>query len=341
MGSWNRKRIAGWVVAITLSIWLPVAIDQAYFRYNAYILPICGLALALLLVALVLTTRKVSTKIRLFHHQFGFEKPLEYLLIVSMVGGAALATLAFGEWYAVLKSKEHIAELRKADAPKQVSSRPVDLPPTSFNPDASTETRILPKNSLVKARTQQQISKKGPFEISATREVTQQAAPVASVTNNAPGGIANSGSIGQATVNNYAPPSRTISTEERQQLINSLSAIRSEAYVTATATDNEAFNFAQELVDILIAANWTFPDNQSAVRLVMPQGKAPPGVRIGFHGEPVPSYPTRINVDETSLPGLVISALTKAHVKGLMVNRSPDIKEGRIDIWVLSNPDAK
>ena len=38
--SFKRNRIAGFASAAVLSILIPVAIDQGYFRYNAYVLPV-------------------------------------------------------------------------------------------------------------------------------------------------------------------------------------------------------------------------------------------------------------------------------------------------------------
>ena len=46
--SFKRNRIAGFASAAVLSILIPVAIDQEYFRYNAYVLPVIGLLLVLL-----------------------------------------------------------------------------------------------------------------------------------------------------------------------------------------------------------------------------------------------------------------------------------------------------
>ena len=140
MAHWNRKRIAGVAAAIMLSIWLPVALAQNYFRYNAYILPLCGLALVLLCIWLGLTGKYALGKIHAFHHGFGATRPFEYMLIMAGCGGLLVVALCGGEWFAIHKSQQHAAELRKADLPKPPTTIPVSAakaqqnvptPPTS------------------------------------------------------------------------------------------------------------------------------------------------------------------------------------------------------------------
>src|SRR5579871_2906781 len=113
---WNRPRIAAWAGAIVLSICIPVAIDQAYFRYNAYILPIVGLLVVLVYGGLIVTMHGISTKIHTFHQGFGIAHPWKYILTISVCGGIVILLLVSGEWYAVQKSKDHVATLRKHDS---------------------------------------------------------------------------------------------------------------------------------------------------------------------------------------------------------------------------------
>ena len=67
--------------------------------------------------------------------------------------------------------------------------------------------------------------------------------------------------------------------------------------------------------------------------------KLPPGVRVGFHGEPYPDN-TNVDVIDSSLQGKVILALHNAHVKGLYVNSSPKTEDGSLEIVVSENPDS-
>jgi hypothetical protein len=164
MANWNRKRIAGWAAAIVLSIWLPIALAQNYFRYNAYILPVCGLALALLCTLLILTGKKASEKIHAFHQGFGIRRPLEYFLIIAGIGGLLLLVLGGGEWYAIRKSTEHVAELKKSDSritenfhPEEPKNPPVadshsSSPHQSDNhPGPATTKGSIKKNKLLSA----------------------------------------------------------------------------------------------------------------------------------------------------------------------------------------------
>jgi uncharacterized RDD family membrane protein YckC len=52
----KRERMATWAAAIVLTLALPVALDQGYFRYNPYILPILGLIAVLLYLGLAVTS---------------------------------------------------------------------------------------------------------------------------------------------------------------------------------------------------------------------------------------------------------------------------------------------
>jgi len=111
----DRKRIAGWLAAIVLSIWIPVAIDQAYFRYNAYILPVIGLVAAILYAFLIITSPNIAKKIHSFHSSFGTVHPWNYLAVIGASGAIIVVVLGIGEWYAIRKSKEHVATLKKTD----------------------------------------------------------------------------------------------------------------------------------------------------------------------------------------------------------------------------------
>jgi len=159
------------------------------------------------------------------------------------------------------------------------------------------------------------------------------------VTNSAPFGIANSGTIGQATVNNFRSPQRTITPADRDLLVKTLSTMKASAHIFAPVSDNEAFTFAQELWDIFNDAQWTMVDG---VRPVILAARMPAGVRVGFHSDDSSTITPdgQVDVDDRTLPGFTLKSLYLAHVKGLFVSRTPEITQGRLDILVTANPDA-
>jgi hypothetical protein len=112
--SWHRKRVATCLGAIVLSIWIPVAIDQAYFRYNTYILPVVGLAAIILYLGLLRTSKPVHGYVTALHARFA-GKPLPYLVIVGGCMGLIILLVGGGEWLAIRASEAHVARIRKID----------------------------------------------------------------------------------------------------------------------------------------------------------------------------------------------------------------------------------
>jgi len=159
------------------------------------------------------------------------------------------------------------------------------------------------------------------------------------VANSAPFGIANSGTIGQATVNNFRSPQRTIAPVDRDLLVKTLSTMKASVHIFAPVSDNEAFTFAQELWDIFNEAQWTMVDG---VRPVILAARMQAGVRVGFHSDDSSTITPdgQVDVDDRTLPGFTLKSLYLAHVKGLFVSRTPEITQGRLDILVTANPDA-
>lgn len=155
----------------------------------------------------------------------------------------------------------------------------------------------------------------------------------------APYGIAiGGGNVTNPTVNNnFAPLSRSINPRDRLELVRSLSQTKGTGLVVYPVSDNEAANFAQVIYDILSDAGWNM--REQAPRPIMPQGKFPSGLRIGFHGE-VRRDGEMIDIDDRTLEGKVIAAFSSAHVKNLYVNTRPELAEGTIEFLVTSNPDA-
>jgi hypothetical protein len=161
--------------------------------------------------------------------------------------------------------------------------------------------------------------------------------PATVVQNSAPYGIANSGIVGQAIVNNYMEgPKRSITADKRQTLVNALSAIRAEVTVEATIADNESLEFGQILLAVFQDAQWT----THGVVPVYPSGPPPQisrGVRVGFHGDSLPDG-AHVRLDDRVYPGSIIALLLRAGISWLTVTSSPDIKHGDIELLVLPNP---
>src|SRR5262249_14239709 len=138
--------------------------------------------------------------------------------------------------------------------------------------------------------------------------------PKPTVANSAPNGISISGgNVNNPTVNNFAPPRRDLSPAVTAELEQSLSLRKGTVFIGALISDNESVQFARKLYDAFKAAGWTMKDN--TVRLVSLDAEWN-GVRVGYHGARQADGAT-VEVPEDSLPGSVITALTKARVRGI------------------------
>lgn len=113
---WNRERLLMIGTAVLMTIALPISIDQGYFRYNAYVLPILGLVAASLYIVFLLTmpaVKEYGRQIHAVNRRIG--KCLGILLLVIL-----LCCLTEGFHVALDKSKTYVEEAHKADAATRV-----------------------------------------------------------------------------------------------------------------------------------------------------------------------------------------------------------------------------
>ncbi len=105
-GGWTTRARWGTAAgAVILTIALPIAIDQGYFRYNSHILPILGLLAVCLYAALFVTT----TRFRLFFKQARVRSALTIFALLVAIG--------VGATFAIKFSKVHVAELKQKESP--------------------------------------------------------------------------------------------------------------------------------------------------------------------------------------------------------------------------------
>jgi len=212
--SFKRNRIAGFASAAVLSILIPVAIDQGYFRYNAYVLPVIGLLLVLLYLFLIVTSSSISAKLHSFHYGIGTSNPLKYLVTVAVAGGVLLFALVGAEWFAINKSLQRIAESRMKDSPLTPDSPKRSQAPVPPNdPDREVASRTSPEApaKTAKAASSRHISGLSPRTTSSTQQPAPATPPPPTQIISAPNGIAiGGGTVSNPIVNNFAPPMRSL-----------------------------------------------------------------------------------------------------------------------------------
>jgi hypothetical protein len=200
--SWNQKRLLTLGTAILVTLALPISIDQGFFRYNAYALPILGLFGILLYIAFLLTIPEVASYCLQIHAiNPGLGKVLGVFLSVLLLGG-----LAMGFRVALSVCKRHVEATRQADTPRVAKTAPTfsSLPPSMSQ---LPKAKSAPKHSA------------GNPPLPKPAPTVASPVPIAP-TNNCPNGICISGGlVTHPEVNNYATPAPPQILEIKQQLL--------------------------------------------------------------------------------------------------------------------------
>lgn len=181
---WNRKRIGALAAAFVLTICLPVAIDQGYFRYSSYFLPLGGLAAVVAYVGLCLTSKPVGRWLRGLHERFQ-NRPLAYLVIVGTMMAVIFLVLVGGATFAISKSREHVAELRRREQQSPTPSPRV----TATAPEITTKEPVEPpKPPKVILRKHQSSPEANPpaVALTANQPLVSANPPASSAPNNTP-----------------------------------------------------------------------------------------------------------------------------------------------------------
>jgi len=121
----KRKRVSALAGAILLTVALPIAISQDYFRYDPYPLPVLGLLAVILYLWFFATSEPCKNIIRGF---YSWNHKLSLVGFI-IVGAIIVGSLGMGEWLAIRKSKDHINKLRnesKSQAPAEQPRPPAN-----------------------------------------------------------------------------------------------------------------------------------------------------------------------------------------------------------------------
>ncbi len=103
-------------------------------------------------------------------------------------------------------------------------------------------------------------------------------------TANAPNGIAIAGgTVIQPTVNNYTPPNRRLSDDQKAMLKACLAVKTGTFTISAIANNSEAYQYAKYFSDVFSDAGWK-NEQPIPVAIIMIAGGMWSGVRISVHG---------------------------------------------------------
>jgi hypothetical protein len=156
---------------------------------------------------------------------------------------------------------------------------------------------------------------------------------------NAPGGIpiiGNTGTVVNPTVNNnYAPDTeqdRHIPDANKAALIAYLAQTHGKIMFSAMLNNAKANAFAAEWRELFLASGWDLVAKGRIFPII--QGERPfAGAMVGYHGNTVPNG-IRM-APPAGLPTIVVTAVHSVpDSANVMINPSPDMPEGEIDLQI-------
>jgi hypothetical protein len=133
------------------------------------------------------------------------------------------------------------------------------------------------------------------------------------------------------------PPPRRIPPEKRDELIKYLSERPAKVSISATASDAEAFRFAQDWFEVLKAAKWTIVDDGISTLIV--GGQPSVGVVISMRGESVAANEV-FQVPKTEPAAYIGQAMASLKV-ALTGQRYPDMEAGTIRLAFFARPPSQ
>jgi hypothetical protein len=199
---WRTERWAALAGAVIMTIGLPIAIDQGYFRYNAYVLPGLGLFSVFLYLGFALTSKSA---LRFFKTRLERDK-VAAIVVMLFLGAIIVSAVTYGFMKGIDASERHIA------ASKESEAKAPPVPPVaglSNSQGVSGRPSIDVQNH--KEHTEPDSARKPTYtpnkpERESARLAAPTPAPDQPVVNapNCPGGICPIGPInGNPTVNNF------------------------------------------------------------------------------------------------------------------------------------------
>jgi hypothetical protein len=121
MFGWSRRRAAALAGAILLTISLPIAIDQGYFRYSPYVLPCLSLVAVALYLGLFVTSLWVKSKLNWTIQRL----PIIVSFFIFLTFAGVVGVLSWSGFTLFLTStKAHIAALRQNEGKNNDSPLP-------------------------------------------------------------------------------------------------------------------------------------------------------------------------------------------------------------------------
>jgi hypothetical protein len=152
----------------------------------------------------------------------------------------------------------------------------------------------------------------------------------------APNGIAiGGGTVSNPTVNNFVPPARRLSEEQREILVSCLKTTPGKFTVAAIANNGEAYRYAQDWSEVLSSAGWT-NEQPIPVAAIMIAAGMWSGVHFSLPGS-WDDITQHASIVDGSPEKKAFECINNAHVAGAAIPYK-DMATGRIRVDVSEHP---
>jgi hypothetical protein len=152
----------------------------------------------------------------------------------------------------------------------------------------------------------------------------------------APNGIAiGGGTVSNPTVNNFVPPARRLSEEQREILVSCLKTVPGKFTVSAIANSGEAYRYAQDWSEVLSSAGWTNEQPVPVMTMMIAAGMWS-GVRFSLPGT-WDDATQHASIAVGSPEKKALECVNSAHVAGAAIPYK-DMETGRIRVDVSEHP---
>jgi len=142
--------------------------------------------------------------------------------------------------------------------------------------------------------------------------------------------VGNQGTVTNPTVNNFAPPHRRLSDEQKTMLVSCLKSSTGE-FTVASLPDAEVYRYAQDWSEVFSSAGWT-NKNSTPVAAMLWNGEKWYGIWFTVHGTWNEAI-QRPAVVYGSPEQNAMECVTEANISGSM-NPKRDMPTGRVELMV-------
>jgi hypothetical protein len=210
----------------------------------------------------------------------------------NMIGGIAMSIITVGLIVWLFLTPSAKPSTTKDSGKESIQSSGAGSSGTPVSPPQSEQTTAKPKERADATSSQSaRVRIKGPNTTGVINQAgngnaSQVGNDNQSTVVNAPGGIPivdNRGTVTNPTVNNFGPVPRRLSDRTKGELSNCFRTNPGRFCIAAIGNNSEAYKYAGDWRDVLIAAGWQIKHTDIPIQIVMIAGGMWSGMRSSVH----------------------------------------------------------